>query len=84
MILNNVPQYMGGIDGHDVLGVGAGGLETSFEGDLLQGARSAYLDGLHASWAVAIALFGITFLCALTPTGAGRLSPKKVSDDTSN
>ncbi|KAJ0107033.1 hypothetical protein J7T55_006911 [Diaporthe amygdali] len=84
VILNNVPRYMGGIDGHDVLGVGAGGLETAFEGDLLQGARSAYLDGLHASWAMAIALFGITFLCALAPTGAGRLSPKKVSDDTSN
>ena len=75
---------MGGVDGHDVLAVGAGGLEGAFEGDLLRGARLAYLDGLHASWALAIALFGVTFLCALAPTGVGKLSPKKVPDEKSS
>lgn len=75
---------MGGVDGHDVLSVGAGGLEAAFEGDLLRGARKAYLDGLHASWALAVALFGVTFLCALGPTGVGRLSPKKVPGEKSS
>lgn len=75
---------MGGADGHDVLSVGSGGLEGAFQGDLLRGARSAYLDGLHASWALAIALFGVTFLCALAPTGVGRLSPKKVPIEKSS
>lgn len=69
---------MGGVDGHDVLSVAAGGLEGAFQGDLLHGARSAYLDGLRASWAFAIALFGVTFFCALVPTGVSRLSPQKV------
>lgn len=75
---------MGGVDGHHVLSVGAGGLEGVFQGDLLRGARSAYLDGLHASWALAIALFGVTFLCALVLTGVGRLSPKKVPIEKSS
>lgn len=75
---------MGGVDGHGVMSVGAAGLEGVFEGDLLRGARLAYLDGLHASWALAIALFGVTFLCALAPTGVGRLAPKKVPDEKSS
>ncbi|KAK7725546.1 hypothetical protein SLS63_008000 [Diaporthe eres] len=77
VILNTASGHMGGVDGHDVLSAGAGGLGGAFQGDLLRGARSAYLDGLHASWALAIALFGVTFLCAVAPTGVGRLSPKE-------
>ncbi|KAL1865037.1 hypothetical protein Daus18300_007384 [Diaporthe australafricana] len=84
IILNNAPGYMGGKDGHDVLSVGTGGLEAAFEGDLLRGARRAYLDGLHASWALAIALFGVTFLCALGATGVGRLSSKNTSHEKSS
>lgn len=84
VILNNAPIYMRGVDGHDVLRVGAGGLERVFGGDLLRGARRAYLDGLHASWALAIALFGVTFLCALALTGVGRLAPTGVPDEKSS
>ncbi|KAG6353572.1 hypothetical protein INS49_005534 [Diaporthe citri] len=84
VILINAPGNIGGADRHDVLSVGAGGLEGAFQGDLLRGARSAHLDGLHASWALAIALFGVTFLCVLAPTGVGRLSPMKVPDEKSS
>lgn len=51
IILKKAPGHMGRIDGHAVLSVDAGvsALEGSFEGDLLPGARSAYLAGLYAS-----------------------------------
>lgn len=73
LILKNVPEYMPGEAGADVLGVGAAGLESAFSGDQLRGARLAYLSGLRGSWAMAIAMFGITFLCALVPARGGRL-----------
>lgn len=74
LILNKVPQYMPGETGADVLGVGAAGLASAFSGDRLRGARRAYLDGLRGSWAMAMAMFGITFLCALVPARGGRLA----------
>ncbi|MCI2435652.1 hypothetical protein KC274_14855, partial [Listeria monocytogenes] len=55
-------------------------LPVAFDGDLLRGARMAYLDGLRGSWALAIALFGITFLCALGPAHGGKLAPKVGAD----
>ncbi|KAJ6180173.1 Major facilitator superfamily domain general substrate transporter [Penicillium mononematosum] len=30
-------------------------------------------DGLHGSWAMGIALFGLTFLCALIPKRGGKV-----------
>lgn len=65
------------IDGRAVLIVDAGAiaLEGTFETDLLRKARSLYLAGVYTSWALASALFGVTFLCSLLPTGVGRLSP---------
>lgn len=80
LILQKAPVYTGGVDGHKVLAAGAGGLPVAFDGNLLRGARMAYLDGLRGSWALAIALFGITFLCALGPARGGKLSPKVGAD----
>lgn len=73
LILQKVPVYMPGETGADVLGVGAAGLESAFSGDRLRGARLAYLSGLRGSWAMAIAMFGVTFLCALVPARGGKL-----------
>lgn len=78
-ILNNVlehkvPQYVPGLDGHTVLAVGAAGIKDAFTGDVLKGVRLAYLDGLHAGWALGTAAFGITILWALFPQWPGRLT----------
>lgn len=78
LILQKVPVYVPGQTGEDVLSVGAGGLQAAFSGEELRGARLAYLDGLRGSWAMAVAMFGVTFLCALVPARGGRL----VASDT--
>lgn len=81
LILQKAPVYMPGVIGADVLGVGAGGLQAAFSGDELRGARLAYLDGLRGDWAMAIAMFGLTFLCALVPARGGRLVPSDSGSD---
>lgn len=83
IFLKNPAGHMGTIDGRAVLNVdaGAGALEGAFEGDLIRGVPSAYLAGLYTSWALAIALFGVMFICALLPTGVGKLSPEKAVDE---
>lgn len=37
-------------------------------------AQRPYLDGLHGSWAMEIALFGVSFLCALISKREGKVS----------
>lgn len=74
LLLQKIPQYVPGLDGHQVLAVGAAGIKDAFSGDALRGVRLAYLDGLHAGWALGTAAFGVTFLWALLPRWPGRLT----------
>ncbi|KAJ5617367.1 hypothetical protein N7537_002481 [Penicillium hordei] len=51
----------------DTIAAGSSGLEDAFSGSALLSARRSYFDVLHRSWIMRIALFGLTFLCALIP-----------------
>lgn len=81
VILDKAPEYMGGVNGQYVLRVGAAGLQTTYQGEMLHGARRPYFYGLHASWAKSVALFGVIILCALATAGVGRLAPKVSVDE---
>jgi len=48
-----------------VLATGATDLEQSFSPQQFQGIQHAYMDGLRAAWALAIALAALAFLSAL-------------------
>ncbi|KAK7932074.1 hypothetical protein PG985_002786 [Apiospora marii] len=72
MLLLRVPHYAPALDGEAVLAVGAAGIKDAFSGDILEGVRLAYLDGLHAGWALGTAAFGLACLCALLPKWPGR------------
>lgn len=73
LLLKNIPKYMKSINPEEVIAAGSSGLEEVFSGSALLGARRSYLDGLHGSWAMGIALFGVTFLCALIPKRGGKV-----------
>lgn len=77
MLLRRVPHDVPALDGHAVLAVGAAGIKDTFPGDILEGVRLAYLDGLHAGRALlGTAAFGMTCLWALLPKRPGRfISP---------
>ncbi|KGO78011.1 Major facilitator superfamily domain, general substrate transporter [Penicillium italicum] len=74
LLLKNIPKYMKGINPEEVITTGSSGLEEAFSGSALLGARRCYLDGLHGSWAMGIALFGMPFLCALIPKRGGKVA----------
>jgi hypothetical protein len=74
ILLRRIPHHVPGLDGQRVLEIGAAGLERVYSGQVLVGVRRAYLDGLHAGWALGVAAFGIAFMCALIPTWPGRLT----------
>ncbi|CRG83495.1 Putative HC-toxin efflux carrier TOXA [Talaromyces islandicus] len=75
LLLQKLPHYVPDIDSQSVLRVGAGGIKNAYQGEELRGVQQAYLDGLHGSWALGIAAFGVTFLWALVPRWPGRLLP---------
>ncbi|KAL4781511.1 hypothetical protein BJX76DRAFT_359799 [Aspergillus varians] len=66
-LLRNILTYMPDLNLEDVLNADSSGLQDGFEGDELLGASLSYPKGLQGSWALGIALFGVTFLCALVP-----------------
>ena len=80
ILLQKLPYYVPHVSPQTVLSVGAGGIENTYQGEDLIGVRQAYLDGLHGSWALGIAAFGITFLWALLAKWPGKLSAPEVND----
>ncbi len=62
------------MDPKNILLVGADELPKYYSGDDLTGVRQSYLEGLRASWALGIALFGVAFLFAFLPKGGGKLA----------
>ncbi|KAI1158620.1 putative MFS transporter [Nemania serpens] len=81
LLLQKIPHYVPQLDGHEVLAVGAAAIKDVYSGEVLRGVRLAYLDGLHAAWALGIAAFGLTFFWALLPKWPGRLTPAQGGDD---
>ncbi|KAH8651187.1 putative MFS transporter [Xylariales sp. PMI_506] len=73
ILLRKLPHYVPGIDPRSVLDVGAAGINSVYEGEVLKGIQQAYLDGLHGGWALSTAAFGVATLWALIPKWPGRL-----------
>ena len=55
--------------------IGSSTLQDHFQGGDLLGARESYLRGLHGSWALAIALFGVASVASLLPKSWGKMLP---------
>lgn len=86
-LLRSLPKHVPDIDPHDVLAVGAAGLENHFSGDTLAGVRLAWVDGLRGAWALGIALFGVAFLTAFIAKWPGSIvavQPEKYEGQSSN
>ncbi len=81
LLLGNLPYYVPDIDPHEILEAGAAGIEGIYSGKVLQGVRHAYLDGLRGSWALGIALLGVTVLCSFAVKLPGRLALKGIAED---
>ncbi|RYP74941.1 hypothetical protein DL771_002725 [Monosporascus sp. 5C6A] len=81
LILKNVPRYVSGIDPHEVLLIGAGGLEYAFNGETLRGVRQAFVDGLKGAWALGVALFCVSFFCVFIAKWPGKLVPEVAEKD---
>lgn len=65
---------MKGVSPEDVISAGSSRLQDVFSGSELLLARRSYLVGLHDSWTMGIALFGVTFMCALIPKLRGKVA----------
>ena len=84
IILRKVPKYVSGLHGHEVLKSGAAGLQQAYSGEVLQGVRQAYLDGLRAGWVLGVAAFGMAVVSALFPQWPGKLVRHQVQSENSS
>ncbi|KAI1746639.1 MFS gliotoxin efflux transporter glia [Xylaria castorea] len=75
LLLGALQTYLPNENPQAVLLIGSSALQDHFQGDELQGARESYLHGLHGSWALAIALFGVASLASLLPKAWGQMLP---------
>ncbi|KIW61815.1 hypothetical protein PV05_01895 [Exophiala xenobiotica] len=64
-LLATLPKTAPGVDPGKVLLTGASELHTVFSPDVLPGVLQAYMVGLKAAFAVAVAFSGVAFLCSL-------------------
>ena len=60
-----MPKTAPGLDPHIVLSTGASELHNVFPPDVLPGVLAAYMVGLKAAFAVAVAFCGVAFLFSL-------------------
>ncbi|KAJ5538318.1 Major facilitator superfamily domain general substrate transporter [Penicillium frequentans] len=85
LLVQSIPRYMEGVGPEEVINAGSSGLQDVFSGSELLGARRSYLNGLHGSWAMGTALFGITFLCAFIPKQGSKIPrPGNRKEDQGN
>ncbi|KAI1296232.1 MFS gliotoxin efflux transporter glia [Xylaria venustula] len=75
LLLSALPEYLPGVDPSSILLLGSSDLQSHFSGDELHNIRLAYLRGLHGSWALAIALFGVASVASLLPKKGGQMLP---------
>ncbi|OCK75202.1 putative MFS transporter [Lepidopterella palustris CBS 459.81] len=81
LILKNLPRYAPGLDPHQVLLIGEGGLQDAFSGETLRGARQAFVDGLKGAWALGVTLLCVSFFCAFIAKWPGRMAPEVTERD---
>jgi hypothetical protein len=75
ILLQKVPLYAPETTAAEVLAIGPYDLASHFSGDTLLGIKKAYVDGLHAAWALSIALWGVAFFCAFLSKWPGYMVP---------
>lgn len=64
-LLTSLPKFAPQADPALVLRTGASDLRSVFPSDVLPGVLQAYMVGIKAAFAVAIAFSGVAFLCSL-------------------
>jgi hypothetical protein len=65
-LLSGVASRLPNVDRATIISTGATDLQRVFPLDQLLAVRESYLDGLHASWAMAIAFAGAALLTGLS------------------
>ncbi|KAI0424693.1 MFS gliotoxin efflux transporter glia [Xylaria sp. FL1042] len=75
VLLSSLSEYLPDIDPYSILLLGSSALQSHLSGDELRNVRLAYLRGLHGSWALAIALFGVASVASLLPRKGGQMLP---------
>ncbi|KAI0814137.1 MFS gliotoxin efflux transporter glia [Xylaria sp. FL0064] len=75
LLLRSLPEFVPGVDPNSILLLGSSALQSHLSGDELRNVRLAYLRGLHGSWALAIALFGVASVASLLPRKGGQMLP---------
>lgn len=79
-LLRRVAETTPGVSPTALIAAGVTQLRTSFSADQVPGVLSAYMDGLKAAYALALALVAISTVFALTPKWE-RLRPKPESEE---
>jgi MFS transporter, DHA2 family, glioxin efflux transporter len=64
-LLINLPRTAPGVDPGLVIATGASELHNVFKSEQLSGVLEAYMFGIKAAFAVAVAFCGIAFLCSV-------------------
>ena len=65
VVLKKLPIYVPSVNPVEVFAVGATELKNVFSAAELVGIKHAYMDGLHAAWAIAIASAGVALVVSL-------------------
>lgn len=65
VVLKKLPIYVPSINAAQVFAVGSTELKNVFSAQQLPGIQHAYMDGLHAAWAIAIASAGLATMLSL-------------------
>lgn len=80
-MLSSLPKYAPGVNGAEVLSVGAYALEATFNPVQLRGIRRAYLAGLKDVWIMTIAFGGAALVTALFAPPISILAKTEGGDD---
>ncbi|KAI0141652.1 putative gliotoxin efflux pump [Xylariaceae sp. FL1272] len=75
ILIQKVPVYAPNITAAEVLSIGPYDIDSHFSGATLEGIWKAYIDGLRGSWALCIALWGVSFFCAFLSKWPGKMVP---------
>ncbi|KAI0904505.1 putative gliotoxin efflux pump [Ustulina deusta] len=75
ILVQKVPIYAPETTSAEVLSIGPYDLSARFSGATLLGIKKAYIDGLRASWALSIGLWGVAFFCAFLAKWPGHIVP---------
>ncbi|KAK5637284.1 hypothetical protein RRF57_012997 [Xylaria bambusicola] len=77
ILVQKVPIYAPETTPTEILSIGPYDLSSRFSGATLLGIKKAYIDGLRASWALSIGLWGVAFFCTFLAKWPGRIVPAR-------